>query len=231
MSGFQGFMNALIVRHITKLIADHTACWHFRHTLEMGGVAWSCSILFSSVAPLVILKVFADWGGEDKGDEVAALVKFLEVALPALTGLFVCAFACVVALMKPEYRKSLLDPTSGAETIQNIFLKGGDDKAKSRIMRKNHDLWKPVRDEVTVWVGSNWWGWDEEKPEWMTEKWIKVSRASEKNEPALLLSHPLVRERTKRTRSPPLTRSCARSRCPTISCRPRSLGGGRGKGG
>ena len=33
-------------------------------------------------------------------------------------------------------------------------------------------MWVRIREDVKQWVLSNYWRWEEEKPEWMTELWI-----------------------------------------------------------
>ena len=90
----------------------------------------------------------------------------------AMSGAWVLTFGLFLLVMKKEYRRTFFTTLTGKEFIMNIFLKNKDDKAKGVILGKNKRLWKSIRGEVKEWVFGNWWRWEEEKSEWMTESWI-----------------------------------------------------------
>ena len=50
------------------------------------------------------------------------------------------------------------------------FLEGTD-FMKAIIFSKNKGYRKPIEDKVATWVKEGWATWEEEKPEWFTDKW------------------------------------------------------------
>jgi hypothetical protein len=167
--GLRGFLSSLLLKANAKIIVEFTACWYFRHPLELGGVTWSITILWSFVGPILVWWVTCE--DAEAEIEIGTLV---EALVPSAGAAFLCSFAFAVILMKPKYRKSLVDATTGARIVQDIFLKGGDDRAKSRIMRTNHEMWRPVRRDVGEWVHNSYFEWEDEMPDWMTEEWLSL---------------------------------------------------------
>ena len=53
---------------------------------------------------------------------------------------------------------------------RRVFLEGEDVMKKGVfLVHKSHRL--PIRDKVADWVSAGWATWEEEKPEWFTDKW------------------------------------------------------------
>ena len=53
---------------------------------------------------------------------------------------------------------------------RRLFLEG-DDVSKAQVFKKHKSLWAPIRDKAALWVKEGWATWEEEKPEWFTDKW------------------------------------------------------------
>ena len=51
--GVMDFVVSLLTRVIVKVVVDFSGCLHFRHPLELGGAAFSCSLLWVSPHILV----------------------------------------------------------------------------------------------------------------------------------------------------------------------------------
>ena len=95
----------------------------------------------------------------------------------AASGLWVLTFALFLLLMKKEYSRTFFSTASGKQLTMDYFLQGeGDqgegDEAKAAIVTSNKKQWRSIRGEVKERVLGNYWRWEEEKPEWMTESWI-----------------------------------------------------------
>jgi len=75
-------------------------------------------------------------------------------------------------LMKKEYRRTFFTTRTGKQWAMDFFLKGEDDEAKQNVFTVNKKQWVGIREDVKQWVLSNYWRWEAEKPEWMTESWI-----------------------------------------------------------
>ena len=54
--------------------------------------------------------------------------------------------------------------------LRRLFFEGGD-VGKSEVFKRNAILWAPIRDKAEVWVKEGWARWEEEKPEWFTDRW------------------------------------------------------------
>ena len=55
VEGVLSVILSLLVRVIVKVITDFTGCVHFRNPLEMGGLAYSASMLWAQIMPFVAL--------------------------------------------------------------------------------------------------------------------------------------------------------------------------------
>jgi len=159
IDGALGLFMSLMMRVIVKTITDFTGFIQSRHPGEMGGLYWTANMFLAVAASFVCV-----WIG-DGGRGEWALVG-------AMGGAWVLTFGLFLLVMKKEYRRAFFTTLTGKEFIMNIFLKNKDDKAKGVILGKNKRLWKSIRGEVKEWVFGNWWRWEEEKSEWMTESWI-----------------------------------------------------------
>ena len=54
---------------------------------------------------------------------------------------------------------------------RRMFLEGND-AMKASVFASNKGYRKPIDDKVASWVNAGWATWEEEKPEWFTDKWI-----------------------------------------------------------
>ena len=55
VEGVLSVILSILVRVIVKVITDFTGCVHFRNPLEMGGFAYSASMVWAQIMPFVAL--------------------------------------------------------------------------------------------------------------------------------------------------------------------------------
>ena len=91
--------------------------------------------------------------------------------LLSVSAAWLVAFAIFIRLMKKEYRRTFFSFESGNERCQSYFLNGITDSVKIRTLDHNKRKWEPIRERVKAWTLSNWDRWEDEKPEWFTERW------------------------------------------------------------
>jgi len=60
LDGVVGFMFSFNVRCVVKIIADFTGCFHMRNSCELGGLAFSSSMLWAQIFPFVALTFVED---------------------------------------------------------------------------------------------------------------------------------------------------------------------------
>jgi len=58
---------SFVERVLTKTVVDFSGCLHYRHPLEMGGLAFSLSMVWAQVFPFVALQLFE---GEEITDDM-----------------------------------------------------------------------------------------------------------------------------------------------------------------
>ena len=56
--GIMTYINAFFCRLCVKVIADFSSCLHMRHSYEMGGIAFSASMVWAQIMPFVALLFF-----------------------------------------------------------------------------------------------------------------------------------------------------------------------------
>ena len=69
-----------------------------------------------------------------------------------------------------QYRQTFLSTETSGQLLRSLFLEG-DNVSKSQVFKKHKSLWAPIKDKAALWVKEGWATWEEEKPEWFTDKW------------------------------------------------------------
>jgi len=159
VDGAFGLFLSLLMRVIVKTVTDFTGVIHSRHDVELGGLFWTVNMFSAMLASFACVLV---------GD--GGRVEWLLVG--AASGAFTLSFGLFLLLMKKEYRRTFFSTRSGKEWAMDFFLKGEDDHIKKKVLTLNKKMWRAIRGEVKEWVLLNYWTWEEDRPEWMTESWI-----------------------------------------------------------
>jgi len=158
LDGALGLYVSFQMRVIVKVLSDFTGVVHFRGPQELGGVYWTLNMLLTVVASFACV-----WIGEGK------MMHWTLVG--AVSGAWLLTFGLFLRLTKKEYRRTFVSTQTGKEQVMDRF-KVDDDAIKASVMKKNKQMWRPIRGEVKEWVREGWWRWEAEKPEWFTESWI-----------------------------------------------------------
>jgi len=68
--GTLGFALDCLARVVVKIMVDFSGCVHFRHAFEMGGLAFTASLLWAQAFPFVALHISknSDAGGAVQGE-------------------------------------------------------------------------------------------------------------------------------------------------------------------
>ena len=69
-----------------------------------------------------------------------------------------------------QYRNTFFSFETGGQLLRRLFLEG-DDATKSQVFKKHKSFWAPIRTKVAEWVKEGWATWEEEEPDWFTDKW------------------------------------------------------------
>ena len=94
---------------------------------------------------------------------LTSLAMILGASLITLLGVF-------FALINKEYRHTFFSFETGGQMTRRNFLEG-DEVMKAEVFDNNKFHWSPIRDKVAAWVKEGWATWEEEKPDWFTDRW------------------------------------------------------------
>ena len=159
------------IRWIAKIVADYTACVHFRHPNEVGGICFTFGLAMTVVHCLVATLGYKKAEGEGSLGEGS--VRNLSLCFVAS---MVASFCMLLATMKKEFRRSFVETTTSNRFLQDVFIKEGlPDEQKIEVFTTNVYKWRDViGEDVKHWVGERLPTWLEEKPEWFNEQKMSV---------------------------------------------------------
>jgi len=167
IEGWAGVLVSMIARVVSKIIADFSGCLHFRHPYEMGGLAFSLSMMWSQVFPFVALTIYDEDGTndpEDNGDALGEGIAFALICSFVIWSLLNVYFFCTIDL---SYIGTFFGTKTAPQYTCELFLTGKDDFSKFRAVFKNRISYtKKVHVEVKKWVAENIKQWIEERPDW-----------------------------------------------------------------
>ena len=86
---------------------------------------------------------------------------------------FVLFFTIFVGAIAAKYRVTFFSTVNSKKFSQDNFRRVTSDDAKIAIFADHPSYYAEIRDELKVWVSANYSTWNEERPEWFTERVIK----------------------------------------------------------
>jgi len=89
-AGPLAFVSSMAARVAVKLVVDFSGCLHFRHPFELGGFAFSLSMVWAQIFPFVALQFY-------EGEDFSSIATFLVCSLISWLLLNV-AFFCTINL-------------------------------------------------------------------------------------------------------------------------------------
>ena len=87
---------------------------------------------------------------------------------------FVLFFALFVLSINKRYIRTFFTTTTSKQFFVSHFLDAKHDQSKLYIFTLHPSYYKSVREDVKLWVAANYNKWNEEKPEWFTDR-VKAS--------------------------------------------------------
>ena len=163
LDGFLGFTVSLVNRILVKIIVDFSGCIQFRHPNEMGGVAFSLSMVFAQAMPFVALLMFE----EDMENGVSSRENIMYFLLCCLGGWLVAN-----VLFFSTIDLTFLDTFFGTKTASQYtclryHINDKNEEARFDAVFVNRISYtKSIHEEVQKWVADNIERWKEEKPDW-----------------------------------------------------------------
>ncbi len=87
---------------------------------------------------------------------------------------FVTFFAIFVSSIVATYRRTFFSTITAKKFRIKAFREATTDQKKILILKLHPAYYASIRSEVEQWVDENWDSWNEEQPDWFTER-VKAS--------------------------------------------------------
>jgi len=156
VEGIAGFITAVCVRVLGKIIADFTGCLHLRHPFELGGTAYSVSMVWAQIMPFVALGWYEGGGKEQLG----MLLQGSFGLWLALNGLFLCS-------IERSFVGTFFGMQTAPEYTKELWKRGGNDASKFDAAFDNRRSYiNGIEDEVREWVAGGIAGWRANGEDW-----------------------------------------------------------------
>ena len=94
----------------------------------------------------------------------------LRALLGATEAGFITFFAIFVGTMSAKFRVTFFSTMTGVQFSERLFQNSNTDIEKIDILGCHPSYYDGIRDEVKAWVSANYSTWNEERPEWFTER-------------------------------------------------------------
>jgi len=153
---------SIFERIIVKVITEFTGCIHLRHPYELGGLAFTISMIWAQVFPFVALQYF-------DGDSKDIMTGFLGMSFTAWLMLNIIFF-CTIDL---TYLNTFFGTKTGFEYTCELYLTGqGDFQKFDAIFTTRIEYTKSIHGEVKEWVAATIDEWRRETPDWFNIEMI-----------------------------------------------------------
>ena len=149
-------IGSFIERILGKIVVDFTGCLHYRHPYELGGLAFTMSMIWAQAFPFAALQYF---DGEIKD----IMTGFLAVSFTAWL-MSNIIFFCTIDL---SYLNTFFGSMTAAQYTCELYLTGKDDFQKfDAIFTNRIEYTESIHGEVKDWVAANIDQWRREMPDW-----------------------------------------------------------------
>ena len=143
-------------RFLVKVVADFTGCVHFRHPFELGGAAYSLSMVWAQIMPFVAL----NWYSKENKEDLRLLLGVNFTIWLVLNGFFFLS-------IEKSFVKTFFTTMTAPEYTVQLFLTSEDDASKFDAAFDNRASYiKKCEGEVKEWVRVNIERWRFENADW-----------------------------------------------------------------
>ena len=154
LEGKTGWFVSVLARLNVKIIADFTACIHFRHPKELGGLYYSLTLLQAQVGSAVFAKLYVDASDGD-AEALAAEMIYTVVATASMT--WACSYSLFFAHIKKGYAGTFIDTRSAVKYTVDIFNDPkASDQQKADVTMNTRVYWRSIEDEVRKFLAEKW---------------------------------------------------------------------------
>ena len=163
IEGLLAIFVSLIQRILVKVISDFSGCLHFRHPYELGGLAFSVSMVWAQIFPFVALQLY-EVDNED-GKTAKDAIAMVLVVIFSLWIVLNIVFFCTIDL---KYIGTFFGLKTAPQYTCERFLdvEADDGKRWSAAFENRMSYKNAIKPQVKEWVGNNIVRWRREQPSW-----------------------------------------------------------------
>ena len=156
VEGVLGIIMAFVQRALVKVVADFTGCVHFRHPFELGGAAYSLSMVWAQIMPFAAL----GWYSRDNKEDLRLLLVVNFTVWMVLNGWFFQS-------IEKRFVKTFFTRTTAPQYTVQLFLTSEEDANKFDAAFDNRASYiGGCKEEVKEWVRVNIERWRFENADW-----------------------------------------------------------------
>ena len=157
VDGFIGVIFSLLVRTLVKIIVDFCGCFHMRHPFELGGRAFTISLIWAQIWPFFALQ----WYESDNAERVLEFLVASFCSWCILSSIFFC---CCIDV---SYLGTFFGNMTGPQYAVHLYRTSENDYSKFDALFDNRlSYTTPVHEEGKQWVEANIDGWMALGPDW-----------------------------------------------------------------
>jgi hypothetical protein len=173
LEGAAMVVHSFLIRVIAKTITDFTGVVQFRGPGDLGGIAWTSYQGMALVTSLVAIHIYLSSDVVDEGGGAMSESLVWKI-VGGLSGSLIFFFTCFLLLMNRGYVSTFFSTQTGYAWVQSYFVNGQTDEKKKQIHEFNKKQWMSIRPDVKAWTLENWERWEEEKPAWFNDAWMRM---------------------------------------------------------
>ena len=169
LEGVLMYIAALLVHVVVKTLVDFTGMIHLRNAKLMGGSLFTFSTILGQVLPFIALSLYStSTTVENKTNTQKMNIALIVQA--CCWGLSVIAF---FGLIDRDKWWTFCGTTTGAQATIQTFRSTDYPAIKMNAIFTNHSSFtESIKDEVIIYMHTNWATWVRTKPAWFTPKFI-----------------------------------------------------------
>jgi len=162
LDGILSVTVSIVYRLLVKIIVDYSGCLHLRLPNELGGFAFSVSMLWAQIFPFVALQLYTS-----ENENVNEMKENLNIFLICIFALWLLLNIAFFAMINLKFIGTFVSTQTAGQYACEWFLTADEDQGRFGAAFYNRiSFKKPIDREVKEWVAENIEMWKLEKPVW-----------------------------------------------------------------
>ena len=155
-----------LFRVIVKIAIDFTGCVQGRHPYELGGLYFMINLITTQLISFWGAYLYIEADLPEGTIKLFATFVWCSVCIPSL--MFNLCFALFLLNIRREYIKTFFTTMTGPEFCCLNFKLAKTEEDKFEVFDNHPSYFGAIKDELKMWLATNWGRWNKDKPDWFT---------------------------------------------------------------